>query len=348
MGLETTRPSEILRADTAQPTVGKAAGGLTHVFAGFGQETIIAVEAKSLNVSWQTSAGGVEPDFVCEEVGILVADHPRIRDYRGIDVVTGQPRWNVTAARWGALRWGTNLLVRLEDLGWATLRLDDGAVLETLPWLPTAATPRAVVGETLVYGMREHAGVLGASGLRDGLRLWERDILAELSRQYDVEPERPFLSVVGDGSDVLVGRTTEGLFGFALASGDLLWHHPISVPYYRPDTREGRVYIWSRDGSYQSHFVCIDQREGAVIYDRLLASDHRFLEGLHEPAPGTFADDQLAFATRKGLLASFSTTDGALRLIYRHRASLYPPVFSAGRLFAPSSDGSLLVFEGFR
>jgi outer membrane protein assembly factor BamB len=144
---------------------------------------------------------------------------------------------------------------------------------------------------------------------------------------------------------------------------------PVNVPYYSPQVRDGRIYVWTtapvtatrkttfdvatgevtREASAavagENRLVIVDEETGMILVDRPMAPYGPEFEAHQEPKRGTLCKNHIVFTTKTGLIAVFRLSDGALVWKTTYEDELMYPVFDENRLYVACANGSLVVFE---
>jgi len=198
---------------------------------------------------------------------------------------------------------------------------------------------------------------------------WQKDIVSEMKIRYGIDEAQRIFYCIRDTQDRVVLVRSGHFFGMSLATGELLWALPMRLPYNVPQVRDGRAYVWtangtpaertteidlqsgrvgrsSRGGSAADHrFVIVDTAKGTILLDRPLAGYGSMFRMPHEPRRGTLCRNHIVFTTDAGLIAVFRLSDGELIWSDSHPDALRYPVFAENRLYVPSDNGTVVMFE---
>jgi outer membrane protein assembly factor BamB len=302
------------------------------IFCGNRDEVLHKIARRSLKPAWGIPAEGFSPFFAFNKLAIL--NNLRDGTLRAVSSDTGADVWFCKpGGRQGFLRETT--LVEVGS-GVRTLDLCTGRMTEPLE-LPGhfQLQPMALCQDALIAEVTDQSSIL-AINIRSLGIVWERGLLREFQDRLGLDRDNCALAVTCGGKQWFIATLPGGLFGVSLDEGNVLWHTPISVPYYWPNVHEGRIYVLT---SYPARFVCLDQETGGIIYDRPQQE-----AALYKITKGTIDDGYIAYGVGR-LLLVFRLEDGELVWKYEHDDNVYMPVIADDRIFVTTGNGTLLVFE---
>jgi len=234
----------------------------------------------------------------------------------------------------------------LHELGMQVLDLRTAALLHRFD--SPDGSPGLLTRDLMMLTHRTAVDPVYLIDLRDGRILWEKRLAAELHERHGIDPSG-FLVGVEDAHDRAVLVRREHVVGMSLRSGELLWSTALHVPYYVPQVKDGRAYVWTMapvdPGVPTNRLIVLDTATGRVVADRALESYGDAFRMRHEPRRGTLCQDHIVFTTDSGLMAVFRLSDGELVWHEFYESGPRYPIFDDGRLYACCTDGTVAMFE---
>jgi outer membrane protein assembly factor BamB len=197
---------------------------------------------------------------------------------------------------------------------------------------------------------RELKGNVRAFDLVEKRSLWQCNLIQDIRDRYQLDEPRQVLPLMGGASGRLITGRARHLFGVSLSTGDLLWKAPAHVPYYWPQIKDERIYVWTtappgEKDPVVDRFLILDERSGEILLEKPLSSYGKKFEERQDPKQGTLGKHHIIFTTRTGLMAAFRLSDGELAWTHQHHDEFFRLVVEENRVYATCADGTVVGFE---
>lgn len=290
---------------------------------------VLKLQRQSLDRAWLCPGEDMAPVAVQGDVVVIASSGGLL----AVDERTGRALWGPRAIG-PCIEWSHSMLA-LQPL--AVLNVRQGTIERTFDVSEELVGNPFVAGNKLVATSLK-GDPITAFDLVEQKVTWKANLFAEI-RQRTGRSEPSF--IVWSGDDTFLVSRTDVIVGCSLADGTIQWVAAVGVPYYVPNTRDGRAYVLIAGQTPAASFVCVETRRGTTVYE----IPQPALQIGERPFRGTLTADEVVFCTTRGLVIAFRLEDGTTSWWHRSQDRLAPPIAADGRVLVPTLSGDLLVFE---